>query len=216
MDAYSEAGQVTKFVAPIYLDLAAPADFTLTDLTRWLTRTMKVVVQRKKHGCGPLPKSYVQCSSRPNEAREFNIQRSTISQSRKASSSEPTILSLIASGTPEFTRYALADHWLRYWTGSHRTEPGEHGRAALYATAADAVEAAHKLLMVDYTDLVMRHFEVPLNITVYGEPVPDREIQQYLIRACKVLVKWRKRHNGALGGAIGMVRSDISEMKSVD
>lgn len=210
-----ELRPVTRHVLPIFLDLAALANFTLADLSKWLLRSLRVVVQQKKYGAGPTPKTHVRCWASDDEVREINIQR-LMKQPISTSNTEPTVLAIIASGTPEFMRYALADHWLRYWTGTHRTERGEHARAALHATAADAVEAAHKLLMVDYTDLVMRHFEVPLNITVYGEPVPDRDLQQYLIHACKVLVKWRKRHNGALGGAIGMVRSDVSQMKSVD
>jgi hypothetical protein len=210
-----ETRPATRHVIPIRLDLAAPANFKLADLSTWLRRNLRVVIQQKKYGVGPTPNTHVRCCVSNEEVREINIQR-TMTQPSATSNTEPTVIAIIASGTPEFMRYALADHWLRYWTGTHRTERGEHARAMLYATASDAVEAAHKLLMVDYTDLVMRHFEVPLNITVYGEPVPDRDLQQYLIHACKVLVKWRKRHNGALGGAIGMVRSDVSQMKSVD
>ena len=214
MDAH-QAGLATKFVVPICLDLAGPVGFPVEALANWLRKTAKLIARRKKFGCGPVPGSYVECRIGHDEVTETTTDPSSPPLPDKMSDSQPYVMSLVTFGPPEFPRYALADQWNNYWDGKHRGKRGDHRAALLFADAKQAVEYAHKLLMVDYTNMTMRQFVMPLHITVQGEGVSARDLQHWLMRATKLFIHSPKRGNGLLGGAFGICRIDYSDIKTV-
>jgi hypothetical protein len=214
MDAH-QAGLATKFVVPICLDLAGPVGFPVEALSHWLRKTAKLIARRKKFGCGPVPGSYVECRIGHDELTETTAELSSPPPPDKMSDSKPYVMSLITFGPPEFPRYALADQWNHFWDGKHRGKRGDHRAALLFADAKQAVEYAQKLLMVDYTNMTMRQFVMPLHISVQGESVSARDLQHWLIRATKLFIHSPKRGNGLLGGAFGICRIDYTDIKTV-
>ena len=213
MDAH-QAGLATKFVVPIRLDLAGPVGFPVEALSHWLRKTAKLIARRKKNGCGPVPGSYVECRIGHDEVTETTADLSSPPPPDKMSDSQPYVMSLITFSPPEFPRFALADQWNHFWDGKHRTKRGDHRAALLFADAKQAVEYAHKLLMVDYTNMTMRQFVMPLHISVQGEGVSASDLQHWL-RATKLFIHSPKRGNGLIGGAFGICRIDYTDIKTV-
>lgn len=134
---------------------------------------------------------------------------------KKRDGKKPLILSLINAGTPEHPRFMIADQYLRYWGGSKGwTEQQDQGNAVLFATSKEALQMMHTLMLVRHCDLPKKVYTAPVFIELYSpEQVSVRDLQQWLVRAAKLLIDTPRHGNGPVEGSYGWVRIDLSKLK---
>jgi len=209
---------VTQFVCPVYIDMTGPVAFEQLPLRHWLFNATKLIIDYPQVGCGPVARSYVECCLEYKESVEIHdayTQATSDPVSAGNSNTQPCILSLVNSGTPEFRRWSVADQYLRYWTGSTFTEPKDHAAALKFADWPTAQAAAHKLLMSDFVPFPMRHFVAPLYIAIHADTaISTRDLEMWLIRATKLLIDSPPEGNGTIGGAFGTCRIGFDEIKT--
>jgi len=134
---------------------------------------------------------------------------------KKREEKKPLILSLINAGTPEHPRFMISDQYLRYWGGSHGwTAQQDQSNAVLFASSNEALGMMHTLMLVRHCDLPKKVFTAPVVIELYSpEQVSVRDLQQWLVRAAKLLIDTPRHGNGPVEGAYGAVRVDWGQLK---
>lgn len=126
----------------------------------------------------------------------------------------PIVLSLVSRGSPEFPRYAIADQFLRYWTGETWSDDEDHG--LLFADPNTACDEMQKLLMVDYMDKPVRRFRAPIYVDLYtANDVTLRDLKDWLFKVSRLLIDSPKHGNGPVEGSLGLCQIDWSELEEV-
>jgi len=126
---------------------------------------------------------------------------------------QPFFMSVINLGTPEFPRYGIADHQLRYWNGDGWTKPEADSGARVYATENAATEVMYGIMTQDHQHLPKKTYVVPVYIEVFSDTdIPLRDPKWLLFRTTKVIVDSPRHGNGPVEGSLGTVRIEYSEM----
>ena len=129
---------------------------------------------------------------------------------------QPSILTVVTRGTPEFLRFSISDQYLRYWTGDSWTAPKQEKDALVYRSCDEALCDTHKLLMIEYDGLPVYRFKAPIYIELFtAKPVPLREFKLWLYHATKLLVDSPKNENGPIAGSLGTCRIEYEEMEEM-
>jgi hypothetical protein len=136
--------------------------------------------------------------------------------SKSPKESRPTILTVVAAGTPEHQRWLICDQFLRYYTGSGWTEQGVVSGAVLYPSSKDAIDQLQTILIAQHHTLPHRRFVAPVYLDLYSpQHVSLRDLQQWLVRVTKLLVDSPKHGNGPVAGSVGLTRIEYGELKEI-
>ncbi len=127
------------------------------------------------------------------------------------------ILSVLAAGTPEHPRYVIADQYLRYFALENGwSEQRDMSAATLFATCEEALRMVDTLLVVRHSDLPRKVYTAPVTIELFSpDQVPERDLQQWLMRVAKLILDTPEYGNGPIAGSYGSVRIDFGQLKEV-
>jgi hypothetical protein len=136
---------------------------------------------------------------------------------KKREEKQPVILSLHQVGTPEHPRFCISDQYLRYWAGEKGwTDQKDESKAMLFASAQEALQMMHTLMVIRHCDLPRRVFSATVAVELFAPAeVCVRDLQQWLLRATKLLIDSPRHGNGPIEGSYGAVRIDWGQLKEV-
>ena len=136
---------------------------------------------------------------------------------KKREEKPPIILSLHQAGTPDHPRFYISDQYLRYWAGEKGwTEQKDESKAMLFASAQEALQMMHTLMVIRHCDLPRRVFTTPVTVELFAPAeVKVRDLQQWLLRATRLLIDSPRFGNGPIDGSYGAVRVDWGQLKEV-
>jgi hypothetical protein len=77
------------------------------------------------------------------------------------------VLSIIATGTPQYPRFLVTDPQQRLWTGEGWSE--EEGEGRLYICVNTAGRAIQEILLAQHGDKPLRRFTAPVHVDLYSD-----------------------------------------------
>lgn len=129
----------------------------------------------------------------------------------------PIFLSVVAAGTPEFSRYRICDSFNRFWTGTDWSEPGEDHRGLIYADSNRACHEVQRLLMLEYMDRPCRVFRAPVEVRLFADrDISHQELKAWLLKCSKLLIDAQAQGNGPCEGSLGLVSIHWHELNEVN
>lgn len=130
---------------------------------------------------------------------------------------QPIFLSVVAAGTPEFSRFRICDCFNRFWTGTDWSEPGEDHRGLIYADSNRACHEVQRLLMLEYMDRPCRVFRAPVEVRLFADrDISQKELKAWLLKCSKLLIDAQGQGNGPCEGSLGLVSIHWHELNEVN
>lgn len=128
----------------------------------------------------------------------------------------PPIMSLVQRGSDKFPRFVIskADQIGNplYWESESEKWLANEGKATVFANLNDVMWEHHRLMMEGLEGTPCHRFTMPLQLELYGQKPDLAELQDWLERAVRILVRAPDCGYGP-DGSVGVVFADYSKLR---
>ena len=124
------------------------------------------------------------------------------------------ILSLVATGPPDYPRFIIADPDSKFWTGDEWSD--NESEARLFVSVNDAGRAIQEILLAQHGHKPMRRFVAAVSVDLYADThLSLDEITDWLVKVARLTIDSQTHGNGPVAGTLGLCQIDWSKLREI-